>query len=833
MKNERLFIPFIVGLGLTLGIMLLLGVFSGPVRAEAEAGDNPSAALLQTCVVSLTELHIDGPTSGVVGAAYAFTATVGPPSATLPITYDWRPAPTGLSGTVLLPTTHVATYTWQAVGPQTITLTVSNACNALSRTHTITLQPARIFLPLVMRNWPPMTWHSECVDCPPSIHSISQGGIALDSAGHPHVVYGGVKLYHAWHDGAGWRVEVVDPGFQMGAWAAIALDGDDYPHISYYNYDTGDLKYAHWDGSDWISETVDVEGGWDSYIAVDSQGHPHIVYRDAKGLSGTAIKYAHWDGAAWQIDTIEDLASTISSRNTTLALDNDDLPHISYSISASGDDPDHLYHAYQQVSGGDWLTETVETAYSISGNALALNSAGDPRILYHAIYAVGGEEYAWRLNYARWDGGQWQNETLYNSDNSIEALSLALDDSDVPHVGYYLSATDSMHYARRDGTWQAETVESDLLLDRDVSSLALDDTGQPHIIYLLENKTLKYAHREDATWQTEAIAEGGEPGRYNSIVLDRAEHPHVVYTDQDRMQLRYAAWDGAAWQIRAVDQGGWDYAFNYAGLALDGAGRPHVAYSKDDTVWGDTLHYAAWNGATWQTQALLTREFNSASNAVALVLDSAGRPHIVHGLWDGIAHTYWDGADWQSETVDAQTTSSPSRLSLTIDDGDQLHLAYWDMTNELLKYAQRDGAGWHVQTVDIEGRSPWIALDSAGRPHISYCRIPGSYCEELRYARWDGTQWLTSTLESGSRTGFHTSLALDSADRPRISYYNFDEQAVKYARWDGAAWQIETVGSGSYTALALDSADRPHISYYTSDGLRYAWWGWTETRGEE
>ena len=75
------------------------------------------------------------------------------------------------------------------------------------------------------------------------------------------------------------------------------------------------------------------------------------------------------------------------------------------------------------------------------------------------------------------------------------------------------------------------------------------------------------------------------------------------------------------------------------------------------------------------------------------MLDSTGRPHIVHGLWDGIAHTYWDGAAWQSEAVDAQTESSPSRLSLTIDDGDQLHLAYWDMTNELLKYTYRRYAG--------------------------------------------------------------------------------------------------------------------------------------------
>jgi hypothetical protein len=154
------------------------------------------------------------------------------------------------------------------------------------------------------------------------------------------------------------------------------------------------------------------------------------------------------------------------------------------------------------------------------------------------------------------------------------------------------------------------------------------------------------------------------------------------------------------------------------------------------------------------------------------------------------------------------------------------------MSNEALKYAYRDSAGWHVQTVDDEGRDPWLALDSAGLPHISYCRIPGMYCEELRHARWDGTKWIISTLEDGERTGFYTSLALDSADHPHISYHSLDAGAVlKYARWSGAVWHIETAdrneGSGYYTSLVLDSADRPHISHYDlhAKELRHTWWG--------
>jgi hypothetical protein len=72
------------------------------------------------------------------------------------------------------------------------------------------------------------------------------------------------------------------------------------------------------------------------------------------------------------------------------------------------------------------------------------------------------------------------------------------------------------------------------------------------------------------------------------------------------------------------------------------------------------------------------------------------------------------------------------------------------------------------------------------------------------------------------------SLALDAAGRPHISYYDSTNDDLKYAYFDGTAWQIETVDSagwvGYYTSLELDSFGRPHISYYdgTNGDLKYA-----------
>lgn len=136
---------------------------------------------------------------------------------------------------------------------------------------------------------------------------------------------------------------------------------------------------------------------------------------------------------------------------------------------------------------------------------------------------------------------------------------------------------------------------------------------------------------------------------------------------------------------------------------------------------------------------------------------------------------------------------------------------------------------WTIEVVDTGnvGQHSSIALDSAGRPCVSYTDAAAN---DLKLARWDGSTWVHEVVDAAGATGWYTSIAIDSTDRPHMSYWDLGQSALRYARWTGAVWQLETVDNSGYVgqtnAIVLDAGDRPIISYYdyTNGGLKVARW---------
>jgi len=277
-------------------------------------------------------------------------------------------------------------------------------------------------------------WYWEIVD-----EDTGPGGynssLVLDKNDNPHIAYisnDPYNLKYAYFDSSKWNIEIIDtnnPTEWPFNYTSICLDSKGNPHISYYNSNGSDLKYAYFDGLKWNIEIVDSEGkvGWYTSIAIDSNDHPHISYDDE---TNRHLKYAYFDGTKWNIETVDDRIFT--GRCTSIAIDKEDKPHIAYMGSPG--------LAYAYFDGTKWNIETVDNDHYGGHSSLSLDSNDLPHISY--IYWTDDIK---RLMYAYYDGKEWHIEIVDGDDDGFDT-SIAIDRYDFPHISY--ADYDNLKYAR-------------------------------------------------------------------------------------------------------------------------------------------------------------------------------------------------------------------------------------------------------------------------------------------------------------------------------------------------------------------------------------------------
>jgi len=658
------------------------------------------------------------------------------------------------------------------------------------------------------------SWHIECADCPRRFNSMTDRHLRLDSEGHPHLAYGEDHLYHVWHDGAQWHYETVDSTPEVGAHAALALDGADCPHISYYDNYNGDLRYAYRDDTGWHVETLDSEGHVGRYtsLALDDAGYPHISYYD---YDNSDLKYAYRDTVGWHTEIV-DIGGGV---NASLALDAEDHPHISSGSQS-------LKYAYRDAMG--WHVETVDSGESgglFFDTSLVLDDVGVSHISYSD--SINGD-----LKYAYRDAEGWNIEIVESAGKIHGYTSLALDGMGSPHISCHNVET-GLKYAYRDAEgWRIETVDGRYGAGL-YNSLVLDETGSPYISYHdgYTHYNLKYAYRGAGGWHTEIVdSEQKYTGLYTSLTLDETDSPHISYSGylpNDIVKYAYRRAEG--WHTETVVSG------NYAGftsLALDGGGYPHISYfDSDGQVPNDgNLRYAYQDARGWHIETVDGGWINWDNTSLAL--DDTGYPHISYFDYNDfdLMYAYRKAVGgWYVETVDHEEWYVGRSASLALDATGYPHISYQDSGNADLKYAYQDAERWHVETVDSEGNLgefTSLALDATGYPHISYFDYSKA---DLKYAYQNAEGWHVETVDSEGNVGQFTSLALDTTGYPHISYQDYGNADLRYAYQDAEGWHVDTVDSegnlGRFTSLALGVADCPHISYFddSNGDLKYAY----------
>jgi len=318
-------------------------------------------------------------------------------------------------------------------------------------------------------------WQITIVD---NCASETDTSIETNEQNCPNISYRGPDLKYAKLIDGYWQIQTVDCEPYAGFYSSLELDSQGYPHIAYCIYKPSELrhiiKYAWWNGNSWEITAIDGENGnaVDLSLILDSLDRPHISYCE---IGKNNLKYAYYDGIDWVIQIV-DPYEYVNSFQTSLALDANDNPHIAYSAFT-----DVAELKYATIDDSQWEIQILDTEVFYCGNPnIKLDSYDFPTVAY--INSVDmGDNY---MRYAKWTGSNWEIETI-EALSFPGTLSLDLDSYNFPHISYFeeMGGSTGLNYLNWNGSsWNLYTIDAGW---RGMgSSISIDNLNRPQISYV-------------------------------------------------------------------------------------------------------------------------------------------------------------------------------------------------------------------------------------------------------------------------------------------------------------------------------------------------------------
>jgi hypothetical protein len=411
----------------------------------------------------------------------------------------------------------------------------------------------------------------------------------------------GALEYAESSNGRSWSFATLVTSGDAGWFNSLAIDGSNYPGVSYYSSSTGLLAFIRYNGSGWVNSGIRYAADLGPYssLAIGTFNAPSITYFND---IGDQLKLVNSLGPTKNWTQI---VTTGGGSYSSLKLTKSGEPRIAFYDFANY----NLVYAY--LSGGSWYFTTVDATGDVGMYpSLALDDQNHAYISYYdATYK--------QLKFAWWNGSTWTVQIadtslsadlgMYNSltisKNTLASCYAWLSTGYCPMISYYDATNKALKHAFLSsiGAWVAQTVDGAPVGNTaDVgqySSIDIDYNGQMHISYYdATNGWLKHAlgtkGASQWAWTTEVVDNVGNVGKYTSLISDKASNIHVSYYDVTNGALKYAKRVGATWYKETVDNSA-DTGVGTS-IALFTDGQPGISYY--DATNGAIMFTTTYNG---------------------------------------------------------------------------------------------------------------------------------------------------------------------------------------------------------------------------------------------
>jgi uncharacterized repeat protein (TIGR01451 family) len=342
-------------------------------------------------------------------------------------------------------------------------------------------------------------------------------------------------------------------------------------------------------------------------------------------------------------------------------------------------------------------------------------------------------------------------------------------------------------------------------------------------------------------WEVNIISIPGLPDdvAITAMALDSVGDTHVLISKTSSpFGSYYSKLSGGVWGVPEVVDNTAYHGWN-SEIVLDSNDNPRVIYYMDGgSHYG--LNYAERIGGVWGRTGLDSRFWTGKSND--LKLDSQGNPHVVYTAIDGnLVYGKRIGGIWSFVNVENMGfTDTGNHVGLALDEMDNPGIVYTSRNTGYLRYARNTGLVWTFSNIEyIRNDShgimwvpsyPSIVFDLSGTPHVSYISantgvIPNGV--GLKYARWDGVNWILQTLDEQTyESGLcNSAIRIDSLNTLHVAWWGYPIIVHATLSSPFEVWNSEfvsTIPTWSDVNLQLDYQNIPHITYMPSMGGRYA-----------